>query len=64
MIYNNAPIEPGNSGNPVVDAQGLLVGVAYAGGGGQSIFVPVETLTQVLKDPSGYPNGSKCDGAL
>jgi len=64
MIYSDAPIEPGSSGSPVVDAGGLLVGVAYAGGGGQSIFVPVETLAQVLKNPSGYSNGSKCDGVL
>ena len=64
MIYSDAPIEPGNSGSPVVDAGGLLVGVAYAGGGGQSIFVPVETLAQVIKNPSGYSNGSKCEGAL
>ncbi|NUP74747.1 MAG: trypsin-like peptidase domain-containing protein, partial [Sinomonas sp.] len=64
MIYSNAPIEPGSSGSPVVDSAGQLVGVAYAGGGGQSIFVPVETLAQVLKEPSKYSNGSKCDGAL
>ncbi|WP_427175235.1 S1 family peptidase [Arthrobacter sp. 92] len=64
MIYSNAPTEPGSSGSPVVDAGGLLVGVAYAGGGGQSIFVPVETLAQVLKNPSGYSNGSKCEGVL
>lgn len=64
MIYSNAPIEHGSSGSPVVDAGGLLVGVAYAVGSGQSIFVPVETLAQVLKNPSGYSNGSKCDGVL
>lgn len=64
MIYSDAPIEPGSSGSPVVDAKGLLVGVAYAGGAGQAIFVPVETLAQVIKDPAKYSNGSKCDGAL
>lgn len=64
MIYSDAPIEHGSSGSPVISATGLLVGVAYAGGGGQSIFVPVETLTQILKSPSGYSNGSKCDGVL
>ncbi|WP_059390082.1 S1 family peptidase, partial [Arthrobacter sp. Hiyo1] len=64
MIYSDAPIEPGSSGSPVVNDGGLLVGVAYAGGGGQSIFVPVETLAQVLRTPSGYSNGSKCDGTL
>ncbi|WP_422934208.1 trypsin-like peptidase domain-containing protein [Sinomonas sp. P47F7] len=64
MIYSDASIEPGSSGSPVIDASGSLVGVAYAGGGGQSIFVPVETLVEVLKDPSRYSNGSKCEGAL
>lgn len=64
MIYSDAPIAPGSSGSLVVNAGGLLVGVAYAGGGGQSVFVPVETVAQVLKNPSAYSNGSKCDGAL
>ncbi|BCT74219.1 hypothetical protein SCMU_00610 [Sinomonas cyclohexanicum] len=64
MIYSDAPIAPGSSGSPVVDGSGLLVGVAYAGGAGQAIFVPVETLAQVIKDPAKYSNRSKCDGAL
>lgn len=63
MIYSDAPIEAGSSGSPVVDASGLLVGVAYAGGGGQAVFVPVETLVQVISDPEQYSNGSRCDGA-
>lgn len=64
MIYSDAPIEHGSSGSPVVDAAGLLVGVVYAGGQGEAVFVPVETLAQVIRDPAKYSNGSKCDGEL
>lgn len=64
MIYSDAPIEHGSSGSPVVDAGGLLVGVAYALSQGEAVFVPVETLVQVISDPSRYSNGSKCDGQL
>ncbi len=61
VMYNDAPIEHGSSGSPLVDASGKLVGVAYAGGGGQFFAVPVETLNQVLKDPSKFSNGAGCD---
>lgn len=64
MIYSDAPIELRSSGSPVIDAGVQPVGVAYAGGGGQSIFVAVETLAQILKNPAGYSNGSNCDGVL
>jgi S1-C subfamily serine protease len=64
MIYSDAPVEHGSSGSPVVNDAGLLVGVVYAGGQGEAVFVPVETLVQVIKDPSKYSNGSKCDGQL
>jgi S1-C subfamily serine protease len=61
MMYNDAPIEHGSSGSPLVDSMGKLVGVAYAGGGGQYVAVPVETLTQVLNDPSKFYKGADCD---
>ncbi|VXC57185.1 S1 family peptidase [Arthrobacter sp. 8AJ] len=61
MMYNSAPIEHGSSGSPLVDKAGKLVGVAYAGGGGQYIAVPVETLSQVLRDPSKFSNQTSCD---
>jgi S1-C subfamily serine protease len=64
MIYSDAPIEHGSSGSPVVDAGGLLVGVVYALAQGEAVFVPVETLAQVISDPARYSNGSKCDGQL
>ncbi|GAB2707568.1 trypsin-like peptidase domain-containing protein [Arthrobacter bambusae] len=60
MMYNDAPIEHGSSGSPLVDSSGELVGVAYAGGGGQYVAVPVEILNQVLKDPSKFSNGAGC----
>lgn len=61
MMYNDAPIEHGSSGSPLVDSSGKLVGVAYAGGGGQYVAVPVEALNQALKDPSKFSNGAGCD---
>lgn len=61
MMYNDAPIEHGSSGSPLVDSSGKLVGVAYAGGGGQYVAVPVEALNQVLNDPSKFSNGAGCD---
>nr|WP_223992461.1 serine protease [Arthrobacter sp. NicSoilB11] len=61
MMYNSAPIEHGSSGSPLVNSSGKLVGVAYAGGGGQYIAVPVEALNQVLKDPSKFSNEAGCD---
>lgn len=61
MMYNSAPIEHGSSGSPLVDSRGRLVGVAYAGGGGQYVAVPVETLHQVFNDPSKFYNGAGCD---
>lgn len=64
MLYTDAPIQHGNSGSPVIDAAGQLVGVAYASDGQTTIAVPVETLDQVLRNPSQYSNGSGCDGVL
>jgi S1-C subfamily serine protease len=60
MMYNDAPIEHGSSGSPLVDSSGRLVGVAYAGGGGQYFAVPVEALNQLLNDPSNFSNWAGC----
>lgn len=61
VMYNDAPIEHGSSGSPLIDSSGKLVGVAYAGNGsGQYYAVPVETLNQVLNDPSKFSNGAGC----
>ena len=61
VMYNSAPIEHGSSGSPLVDSAGKIVGVAYAGGGGQYYAVPVETLTRVLHDPSKFSSETSCD---
>lgn len=61
MMYNSAPIEHGSSGSPLVNSSGKLVGVAYAGGGGQYVAVPVEALNQVLADSSKFSNQAGCD---
>lgn len=61
VMYNDAPIEHGSSGSPLVDSSGRLVGVAYAGGGGEYFAVPVEALNQLLNDPSKFSNWAGCD---
>lgn len=64
MLVNDAPIEHGSSGSPLINDAGRLVGVAYAGDGDQYLAVPVEVLNQVLNNPDGYSNSaSACDGA-
>lgn len=61
MLVNDAPIEHGSSGSPLIDDQGKLVGVAYAGDREQ-FAVPVSVLRQVLNDPSAFSNESVCHG--
>lgn len=51
MLVNDAPIEHGSSGSPVINDSGQLVGVAYAADGSK-YAVPVEILRQVLGNPS------------
>lgn len=62
MLYNDAPIEHGSSGSPLLDSSGKLVGVVYAKTpGGQYVAVPVEILIQVLKDRAKFSNTAGCD---
>ncbi|WP_082071847.1 S1 family peptidase [Pseudarthrobacter chlorophenolicus] len=61
MMCNSAPIEHGSSGSPLVDSSGSIVGVAYAGGGGDFVAVPVEALNEVLRDPSKFSNKTSCE---
>lgn len=63
MLVNDAPIEHGSSGSPVINDSGQLVGVAYAADGSK-YAVPVEILRQVLGNPSSYLRSAACDGAL
>jgi S1-C subfamily serine protease len=50
MLVNDAPIQPGSSGSPLVDDAGRVVGVAYAGSrdGGPNLAVPVDLLSKVI----------------
>ncbi|WP_062134559.1 S1 family peptidase [Demequina aestuarii] len=58
-----AHIEPGNSGSPVVDEVGEVVGVAYAAGAaGWSYAVTLDSLTQFLATESAQvPNTAECE---
>lgn len=61
MLVNDAPIEHGSSGSPLINDAGQLVGVVYASDGDR-YAVPVETLIQVLNNPDSYSASAKCDG--
>lgn len=60
MLVNNAPIEHGSSGSPLIDERGELVGVVYAADGA-GYAVPVDVLTSVLDNPNEYSNPVTCD---
>lgn len=47
---STAFVAPGSSGGPIVDANGDLVGVVSASGGGFSIFVRLQDIQAFLKD--------------
>lgn len=65
MLLNDAPIEHGSSGSALINGDGELVGVAYAGTGPGSYYaVPVEILNKLLQDPTGYSQAGSCGGAL
>lgn len=63
MLLNDAPIEHGSSGSPLINDFGQLVGVAYAGDGTHYYAVPIDVLRQVLNEPSSFSRTSSCDGA-
>ncbi|WP_172411852.1 S1 family peptidase [Arthrobacter globiformis] len=63
MLVNDAPIEHGSSGSPLINDEGQLVGVVYASDGDR-YAVPVETLLQVLNNPDNYAISANCDGVL
>lgn len=62
MLVNDAPIEHGSSGSPLINDQGKLVGVVYASDG-DHFAVPVTVLREVLNSPSAFSNSSACDGS-
>jgi S1-C subfamily serine protease len=60
----SAHIEPGNSGGPLVDTTGRVVGVVYATeiATGDGLAVPVSTLKDTLSDPHGLKDVQPCSG--
>ena len=65
MLRNDAPIQHGSSGSPLLDNQGRLVGVVYATSGSSSQFaVPVEVLKNLLNNPASFDSSANCDGVL
>lgn len=64
MLLNDAPIQHGSSGSALIDDNGELVGVVYAGTGPGSYYaVPVEILNKLLQDPKSYSQSAQCGGA-
>lgn len=59
MLVNDAPIEHGSSGSPLINDQGQLVGVVYASDN-DHYAVPVEILREVLASPENYSNSAPC----
>ena len=56
VIQLDAVLNPGNSGGPVLDANGRVVGVVQAGlpGAGINFAIPVSRLQKFLKDPASH----------
>jgi len=64
MEISNA-IEPGNSGSPLLDASGEVVGVAFAISklDGAGLAIPVSTLRACLSEPGTNTSGQCADSA-
>jgi S1-C subfamily serine protease len=49
MIISDAPVNPGYSGGPLVDAQGRMIGVNTAYASGRALSIPVNTVKQIME---------------
>jgi serine protease Do len=48
MIVSDAPVNPGYSGGPLVDAQGKMIGVNTAYASGRALSIPINSVKQVM----------------
>lgn len=64
MLVNDAPIEHGSSGSPLINSKGELVGIVYAGEGKnkRQYAVPVEVLDSLIDSLDGLSDDTNCDG--
>lgn len=62
MLVNDAPIEHGSSGSPLINDRGQIVGIVYASDGDR-FAVPVNVLRKALDNPSSFSDASSCNGA-
>jgi S1-C subfamily serine protease len=67
MIQTNAPIQPGDSGGPLINGSGQVIGMDTAASGGrraavESFAIPINTALnyahQLLANPSAPPSGA------
>jgi S1-C subfamily serine protease len=60
----STPIKPGNSGGPLINAKGQVVGVVYAieTATKDGLAIPVATLHELLDDPRGLQPIQPCTG--
>lgn len=64
MLMNDAAIQHGSSGGPLLDDAGDLVGIVYASTGpGHDFAVPVQVLRRLMADSSSLTTARNCDGA-
>lgn len=65
VILTSAPVRPGNSGGPLLDRHGQVIGVVFAIDliGSHGLAIPVDRLRDVISDTSKLHQESACSGA-